>query len=84
MGLFRSLDIMYSGIYLKDAIKNINPIVRYGVLIYGCSNSSNLKKFYLQTILKFNYFRRRSDHSADIFIKHKILFVYELLIYELL
>ena len=37
-----------------------------------------------EKILKIIYFRRRSDHSEDIFDKHKILTVYELHIYELL
>ena len=65
---------------------NINPIVQYGILVYGCSKMSNLEKIHRlqKKILKFIYFRRRLDHSEDIFVKHKILTVYELHIYELL
>ena len=63
---------------------NINPIFHYGNLVYGCISDSSLSKIYLQKNLKFIYFRKRVDHSEDIFISNKILTVYELHIYELL
>ena len=34
--------------------------------------------------LKFIYFRKRVDHSEDIYVSNKILTLYELYIYELL
>ena len=48
----------------------INPIIQYGVLVYACcSYTSLLPIFTLQKkILKFIYFRRKSDTCDDIFI----------------
>ena len=64
---------------------NINPIIQYGILLYGCTKYSNLEKNYLQNFfLKFIYFRHRGDHCEDIFQRHKILSVFELQICEML
>ena len=65
---------------------NINPIIQYGILVYGgCSYQSLLPIYILQKkILKFIYFRKRSDSSRDIFISNKLLTVFEFHIYELL
>ena len=64
----------------------INPIIQYGVLVYACcSYTSLLPIFTLQKkILKFIYFRRKSDTCEDIFVNNSILSVYELHLYELL
>ena len=64
----------------------INPIIQYGVLVYACcSYTSLLPIFTLQKkILKFIYFRRKSDTCEDIFVNHSILSAYELHLYELL
>ena len=40
--------------------------------------------FNAEKILKFIYFRRRDDHSEDIFVSNKPLMVYEFNAYELL
>ena len=65
---------------------NIRTTIQYGILVYGCcSYSSLLPIFMLQKkILKLMFFRNRRDHSEDIFIKHQILTVHELHVYELL
>ena len=65
---------------------NINPVLQYGVLIYGCCSYSSLTPLFLlqKKILKFIYFRKRTDSSEDIFADNKILSVYELHIYELI
>ena len=65
---------------------NVNSIIQYGVLIFGCTSYSMLEPiFRLQKkILKLIYFRKFSDSSSDLFVKHKILNVYQLHIYELL
>ena len=65
---------------------NSNPVLQYGVLIYGCCSYSSLTPLFLlqKRILKFIYFRKRTDSSEDIFADNKILSVYELHIFELL
>ena len=62
---------------------NIEPIIQYGVLVYGCANMRNLMPILIsqKKILKFIHFRCRCD---DIFLKNNLLIVFELHIYELL
>ena len=52
---------------------NINPVLQYGVLIYGCCSYSSLKPLFLlpKNFLKFIYFRTRTDSSEDIFADKK-------------
>ena len=64
---------------------NINFIIQYDVLIYGCTSCSMLEPiFMLQKNFKLIYFRKFSDSSSDLFLKHKILNVYQLHIYQFL
>ena len=65
---------------------NVNPIIQYGILVYGCCSYSSLLPIYIlqKKILKFIYFRKRSDSSWDIFISNKLLTVFEFHVYELL
>ena len=66
----------------------INPIMQYGILVYGHCTFSSLvvvHQLHLQKkILKMIFFRKRRNHSNDLFIGNKILTVFELHIYELL
>ena len=65
---------------------NLNPIIQYGILVYGCCSYSSVLLIYIlqKKILKFIYFRKRSDSSRDIFISNKLLTVFEFHVYELL
>ena len=65
---------------------NVNPIIQYGILVYGCCSYSSLLPIYIlqKKILKIIYFRKRSVSSRDIFISNKLLTVFEFHIYELL
>ena len=76
---------------------NVNPIVQYGILVYGCCSYSSLLPILIlqKKILKFLYFRKLSDSCRDIFMKlsdscrdifisNKLLTVFEFHIYELL
>ena len=65
---------------------NVQPIIQYGILVYGCCSFSSLKPILTlqKKILKFIYFRKKDDHSEDIFLENSILTVYELHIYELI
>ena len=42
---------------------NINPIIQYGVLVYGCCSYTSLEPIYVlqKKILKFMYFRKSRD-----------------------
>ncbi len=64
---------------------NIQSILQYGILVYGCTSYSNLLPLFAlqKKILKLFHFRKLSDSSSDIFLKHHILNVYQLHIYEL-
>ena len=55
-------------------------------MLYDCCNYSSLLPIYIlqKKILKFIYFRKRSDSSRDIFVSNKLLTVFEFHIYELL
>ena len=65
---------------------NVNSFIQHGVLIYGGTSYSMLEPIFMlqKKILKPIYFRKYSDSSSDLFMKHKILNVYQLHIYELL
>ena len=65
---------------------NINPIIQYGVLVYGCCSYTSLVPIYVmqKKILKFMFFRKSRDSCNDIFFENNILTVYELHLYELL
>ena len=59
---------------------NVVPIIQNGILIYGCCSYSSLECLFLlqKRILKFIYFRKRSDSSRDIFLENKFLSVFEI------
>ena len=65
---------------------NDNSIIQYGVLIYCCTSYSMLEPIFMlqKKILKLIYLKKYSDSSSDLFMKPKILNVYQLHIYELL
>ena len=65
---------------------NVKSIIQYGILEYGwCSFSSLSAVLALQKkILKYIFFRKRSDYSTDLFVNNRILTVYELHLYKLL
>ena len=67
---------------------NKSSIIQYGILVYGCNSYSKqlqLPIYNLQKkILKFIYFRKKSDSANDIFVKNNLLNIYQLHIYELL
>ena len=62
------------------------PIIQYGILIYSCCSYTSLECLFLlqKKILKFNYFRKRSDSSRDIFLENKFLSLFEKHVNELL
>ena len=63
----------------------INPIMQYAILVYGCCIFLSLVVVHqLQKKNLLTFFRKRHDHSNDLFIGNKILTVFELHIYELL
>ena len=59
---------------------NIEPIIQYGILVYGCCKYTSLLPILMmqKKILKFIYFRKRHDSSDDLFIQNGILTVFEL------
>ena len=65
---------------------NVNPIIQYGIIVYGCCSFSSLQPILRlqKKILKFTYFRKKYSNSEDIFVRNKLLTVYEFHIYELL
>ncbi len=65
---------------------NIKSILQYGILVYGCCSFSTLIPLLLlqKKILKFIHFRRRSDHSNDLYLSHQLLTIHKLRVYELL
>ncbi len=65
---------------------NIKSIIQYGLLVYGCCSFSSLSPIHnlQKKILKFIFFRKRDDHSSDLFEHCKVLTVYELYVYELM
>ena len=68
--------------YKKASIPLLNTVslFMHVVVIHHCYRSLLCKK----KILKFIYFRKKSDTCEVIFTNHSILSVYELHIYELL
>ncbi len=73
-------------VLLKYYVSNVQPIIQYGLLVYGCCPFSNLYKVLIwqKRIMKTFYFRRRDSSTDDVFESYKVLSVYELHIYELL
>ena len=65
---------------------NVTPLNQYGALVYGCCTYSALLPIYLlqKKYLKVIYFRKKGDHCDDIFMRHSLLTIYELHIYELI
>ena len=65
---------------------NINPIIQYGIPVYGCCSYTSLEPIYVlqKKLSKLMYFRKSRDSCNDIFFENNILAVYELHIYELL
>ena len=65
---------------------NVRPIVHYGVFVYGCCSYSLFLSIYLlqKKIVKFIYFKKRTESCEDIFLKQSILTVYHLHVYELI
>ena len=65
---------------------NVNLIIQYGILVYGCGSYSSLFPIFRlkKKILKITHFAKKRDGCNDLFINNTILFVYELLLYELL
>ena len=64
----------------------MTPLIQYGALVYGCCIYSALRPIYLlqKKNLKVIYFRKKGDHCDDIFMRHSLLTIYELHIYELI
>ena len=58
---------------------NVNPIIQYGVIVYGCCSFSSLQPILRlqKKILKFIYFRKNYSNSDDNFVRNKLLTVYE-------
>ena len=53
---------------------NFNAIIQYCELVYGCTSYSMLEPIFMhQKILKLIYFRKYSDSSSNLLMKHKIL-----------
>ena len=65
---------------------NLNAIIQYGVLVYGCTSFSFFTKntHPSEKKLKFLHCRKRFDHSEDIFVTKRIITLYELHLYEIL
>ena len=63
---------------------NIRSIIQYGILVYGCTSYNALPPlFELQKkIIRLISFRNNCESVLDIFVKHKVLTVHELCIYE--
>ena len=60
---------------------NIEPMIQYGVLVFGCCKYTSLLPILMmpKKILKFIYFRKGQDSSDDLFVQNGILTVFELL-----
>ena len=64
----------------------IKPIIQYGILIYGCANKTELNKIKVlqNKFLRAISFKRKTDSVDSLYIKYKILDVFNLHIYDLL
>ena len=73
-----------SSVMFRYNESNIRSIIQYGILVYGCTSyNALLPLFELQKkIIRLIYFRNNCESVSDIFVKHKILTVHELYIYE--
>ena len=86
-GIISKLRHYAPGNQLIDYYKtNVSSIIQYGLIVYGCRSYSNLLPIYnlQKKILKLIYFGKKSDSANDIFVKNKLLYIYQLRIYELL
>ena len=65
---------------------NVRPLIQYGVLIYGCTSFSSLCDIekLQRKIFRLNFFKRFKDSISPILLKHGVLTVHELYVYELL
>ena len=65
---------------------NVTPLIQYGALVYGCCTYSALLPIYLlqKQILKVIYFRKKAITAMIFFMRHSLLTIYELNIYELI
>ena len=73
-----------SSVMFRYYESNIKSIIQYGILVYGCTSYNALPPlFELQKkIIRLISFRNNCESVSDIFVKHKILTVHELYIYE--
>ena len=65
---------------------SVKPLIQYGVLIYGCTNFSNLCDIekLQRKIFRLIFFKLFKDSISPILLKHGVLTVQELYVYELL
>ena len=74
-----SVVIQYYKTYMK-------PIIRYGLLIYGCTRKSVLNDIFLvqKKILRITYFKNRRYPSDELFKRSEIMNVFDRYVFELL
>ena len=64
----------------------VNPIIQYGVLVYGCAPFSNLQPIHrtLRRIMRTIFFLPKFANVQHLIASHELPTVYELHIYELI
>ena len=64
----------------------IKPRIQYGILIYGCANKTDLNKIKIlqNKFLRAISFKRSTESVDSLYIKYKILDIFNLHIYDLL
>ena len=62
------------------------PVISYGLLVYGCTNKKRLTRINTcrRKILRFIFYRKRTDSLQHYYRKHKILTVFDLHFLEIL
>ena len=73
-------------VLLNYYFSNVNPIVQYGVLVYGCNSFTVLEPLLsmLRIIIRLINFKSKDESVSKVFEDMKILAVHALYVYELI
>ena len=73
------------GILLKYYQTNIEPIITYGLLVYGCTSRHQLNPIYIiqKNVLRLIHFKPQFHPSRELFFQNGFLNVFELYAMEL-
>ena len=73
-------------VLLKYYNYNIQPIIQYGLLVYGCTSINALNPIHMlqKKIMRLIFYIKKYDSITDHFYSSGILTVHELYVHELL